>query len=92
MMGTFNCVYETPCGWCTKWNKKCDEKIPERGQRIKCNPIDDAIDSSLIEAIRMCASEADHDWEPCGISSAGDNYRCRKCGMTKIYPSSYQSL
>ena len=22
-----NCTYETPCGWCTKWDKKCDRKI-----------------------------------------------------------------
>ena len=36
------CVYETPCGWCSKWDKKCDKKTPERGQRAKCNPIDDA--------------------------------------------------
>ena len=42
MMGTIKCVYETPCGWCSKWDKKCDKKAPERGQRIKCNPIDDA--------------------------------------------------
>ena len=21
-----NCTYETPCGWCTKWDKKCDHK------------------------------------------------------------------
>ena len=21
------CTYETPCGWCTKWDKKCDKKI-----------------------------------------------------------------
>ena len=21
------CTYETPCGWCTKWDKKCDMKI-----------------------------------------------------------------
>ena len=27
MIGTFNCVYETPCGWCSKWDKKCDKKI-----------------------------------------------------------------
>lgn len=26
MMGTINCVYETPCGWCSKWDKKCDNK------------------------------------------------------------------
>ena len=27
MMGTINCTYETPCGWCTKWDKKCDKKF-----------------------------------------------------------------
>ena len=21
------CQYETPCGWCIKWDKKCDRKI-----------------------------------------------------------------
>lgn len=21
------CTYSTPCGWCTKWDKKCDKKI-----------------------------------------------------------------
>lgn len=21
------CPYETPCGYCTKWDKKCDKKI-----------------------------------------------------------------
>lgn len=26
MMGTLNCIYETPCGWCSKWDKKCDKK------------------------------------------------------------------
>ena len=32
MMGTINCVYETPCGWCSKWDKKCDQKTPEQKQ------------------------------------------------------------
>lgn len=27
MLGTINCTYETPCGWCSKWDKKCDRKI-----------------------------------------------------------------
>ncbi|MGN0245743.1 MAG: hypothetical protein ACI4DK_07240 [Lachnospiraceae bacterium] len=27
MMGTFECIYETPCHWCTKWDKKCNRKI-----------------------------------------------------------------
>ena len=22
-----SCPYETPCGWCIKWDKKCDKKI-----------------------------------------------------------------
>ena len=44
MIGTINCIYETPCGWCSKWGKKCDNKIPERGQRAKSNQIDDIID------------------------------------------------
>lgn len=21
------CPYETPCGWCSKWDKKCDKAI-----------------------------------------------------------------
>ena len=21
------CTYSTPCGWCAKWDKKCDKKI-----------------------------------------------------------------
>ena len=43
---TMQCIYSTPCGWCAKWDKKCDKKIPERGLRVKINPIDDAIDFS----------------------------------------------
>ena len=27
MIGTINCIYETPCGWCSKWDKRCDRKI-----------------------------------------------------------------
>ena len=38
---TMLCTYSTPCGWCTKWDKKCDKKIgcgddkPQRGLRVK---------------------------------------------------------
>lgn len=24
------CPYETPCGWCSKWDKKCDKKMPKK--------------------------------------------------------------
>jgi hypothetical protein len=27
MIGTDRCVYETPCHWCSKWDKQCDKKI-----------------------------------------------------------------
>ena len=81
MMGTINCVYETPCGWCSKWDKKCDKKTPERGQRAKCNPIDDATVN------KMCQSECDHEWECTGVSTEGTTYTCRKCYKQKTIPN-----
>ena len=24
---TMQCIYSTPCGWCAKWDKKCDEQL-----------------------------------------------------------------
>lgn len=24
---TMQCIYSTPCGWCAKWDKKCDRRI-----------------------------------------------------------------
>lgn len=24
---TMQCTYATSCGWCTKWDKKCNKKI-----------------------------------------------------------------
>ena len=48
------CSYETPCGWCTKWDKKCDKKIGcendnklQRGLRVKGNFIDDPADAQV---------------------------------------------
>lgn len=46
-----SCPYETPCGWCAKWDKKCDRKIgcddekPQRGLRVKGNFIEDSMDT-----------------------------------------------
>ena len=48
------CPYETPCGWCAKWDKKCDRKIgcdnekPQRGLRTKSGIfLEDAMGSEL---------------------------------------------
>lgn len=30
------CPYETPCGWCSKWDKKCDNKIGNKNVLTKC--------------------------------------------------------
>lgn len=42
---TMQCTYSTPCGWCTKWDKKCDKKIgldnPQRGLRTQVDTCDD---------------------------------------------------
>ena len=81
MMGTINCVYETPCGWCSKWDKKCDRKMPER----KVNTVDEDIATAkdAAKAVEKCKSECDHEWECTGISTAGTTYMCKKCYAQK---------
>ena len=70
---TMQCIYSTPCGWCTKWDKKCDKKIGE--------PI-------------AFKTDCDHEWECCGMSTAGSDYVCKKCRAHKFesYASSSESL
>ena len=68
---TMKCTYETPCGWCAKWDKKCDRKIgcgdenkPGRGLRIKLRPID--------EVFNPCSECAHEDW---------DMPQCKDCNI-----------
>lgn len=43
------CVYKTPCGWCSKWDKKCDRKIGYlQGEPIK---IDKTTDEKILKNI-----------------------------------------
>lgn len=30
-----DCNYITPCGWCEKWDKKCDLKVKEENRNVK---------------------------------------------------------
>lgn len=97
MMGTINCIYETPCGWCSKWDKKCDKKIPERGQRTKCNPVDDAMDDTTKEYVESALANAvckpeDHKWVCCEVSTEGIDCRCKKCGAHVTVPCSGSML
>lgn len=82
------CTYETPCGWCTKWDKKCDCKPYKRGLRVEINPIDDAIDILDDKTLtnQICVSEDDHEWECCGVSTIGSDFRCKKCFTHKTVP------
>ena len=35
---------------------------------------------------KTCASEEDHEWVCCGMSTAGSNYVCKKCYAHKTVP------
>ena len=73
MIGTSNCVYETPCGWCSKWDKKCDKTINSKTNSDIDNPID-KLDCS-------------HEWTiMTSNSTTGRIYICRKCGATRTEP------
>ena len=80
MIGTVNCVYETPCGWCSKWDKKCDKKTLEQEKETKYNFIYDTTTN------KICQSESDHEWECTGISTAETTYMCKKCRVRKTVP------
>lgn len=88
------CTYETPCGWCVKWDKECDCKPYKRGLRVEINPIDDAIGIPDSETFtnQICTSDEDHEWEWCGVSTIGANFRCKKCLAYKIIPYETTSL
>ena len=84
MIGTVRCTYETPCGWCTKWDKECDEKPYTKSHRINNpKPIKVVEDTEEISN-KKCKTEVDHVWESRGISNMGCLYACMKCGSIKI--------
>lgn len=68
MIGITSCIYETPCGWCAKWDKKCDRKIST---------------SDLTTTTKYCAIDG-HEWEFIGISTIGTTYVCKKRGVRCI--------
>lgn len=76
---TMQCNYSTPCGWCTKWDKKCDKKIGNSS--IK--PYDYLKE---VSTNKICKSEEDHEWECCGMSTGGSTYVCKKCYAHKFEP------
>lgn len=68
-----------------------DSTVNERFQKTFDEQMEDAkraVDDVAYAVVR-CISEVDHEWECCGISTVGETYRCRKCGITKTYPVQY---
>lgn len=87
MIGTDRCVYETPCGWCSKWDKSCDKKQPKQEIDDKVWVYDGPKVKEIInevDANKACNDE--HDWECCGISTNDTSYRCKRCGIYKREP------
>ena len=85
MTGTTNCIYETPCGWCSKWDKKCDKLLDTNEQPQSIEILKEIIELEN----QICKSDSDHEWECCGISTAGTDYICKKCYARKTYPHEY---
>ena len=83
---TMQCAYITPCGWCTRQNKECDiEETKKRKKKYS------DLFKSPTTTNKICQSEEDHQWECCGMSTGGSDYRCKICGKTKHEPTKYQS-
>lgn len=87
MIGTVNCIYETPCGWCSKWDKECDKKIHTKSYRINHSKPIIPIDESITN--KVCKSEEDHEWEWASASTAENKFKCKKCGAWRIIPCEY---
>lgn len=91
MTGTTNCVYETPCGWCSKWDKKCDGELPVEPElsHEKHEPAESVtVKKAFAEAIQklyapICQSASDHEWECVGVSPTETLYECKRCGKKR---------
>lgn len=78
---TMRCAYITPCGWCARQNKECDMRVEERRKAYG------DLFKSHSDTNKICQSDEDHQWECCGMSTAGSDYRCRVCGSRKTVPN-----
>lgn len=69
-----------------------DDIVEVRGELIKCvtRLFNDAVCEKLEgddqKENTVCKSDFDHEWECCGVSTNGSNYRCKKCYAHKFVP------
>ena len=81
---TMQCTYSTPCGWCTKWDKKCDRKPYKREPSVEIHPVDDS--GVILTSNKPCKSDSDHEWVYSTISTTGYTLICKKCGEKMVMP------
>lgn len=79
-----SCTYSTPCGWCTKWDKRCDRKPYKREPSVKIHPVDDL--GIILTSNKQCKSDSDHEWVYSTISTTGYTLICTKCGEKRNMP------
>ena len=71
------CPYETPCGWCTKWDKECDKKMYKSEDRLTVNPTIDYL--TYTSGLRGCDTCAKKGW------SMPECHECNKENDYKWY-------
>lgn len=74
-----------------------NKELAEENEALKIllkNQLKGVVDDSSTETLtnRICQSESDHEWECCGVSTAGTNYVCKKCYTHKLIPCDYHPL
>jgi hypothetical protein len=83
MIGTDRCVYETPCHWCSKWDKQCDKKIGYQSRAM--NAIYD-VPTAYVMAVNegeWICTECAYTWKcsVCGNEHFGTRTNfCSNCG------------
>ena len=73
------CPYETPCGWCAKWDKKCDKKIgcntdnkPQRGLRANAGLYEEATEIPTMPGKCFDCVCRDYDMPQCNECLTND--------------------
>ena len=84
MVEAKSCVYKTPCGWCSKWDKECDGRMYSKQHNNSNYDEIPTLDGSIVH--KICESDEDHDWMFCGQSTQSSHYKCTKCGEYRMYP------
>ena len=50
---TTECNYITPCGWCEKWNKKCDLKVGKATIELKMKELEKVKQEKELEKVKQ---------------------------------------